>query len=77
VIGALARQCLVTVEVRNEEVFAWVADWIGRLSYGTTCRRLAAELLRLRAGDATCRRSRERNAPGSRSRMVNRSARKA
>lgn len=43
--GALLRRFTVTMEIRDEDVFAWLGDWLAQQQYGLTCRRVSVQLL--------------------------------
>lgn len=40
----LLRTLTVSVEVRDEQVFVWLGDWLQTLRYGTRCRRLSIDV---------------------------------
>lgn len=40
----LARRTTVSAQVRDEQVFVWLGDWIQGLDYGTRCRRLSVDV---------------------------------
>lgn len=40
--GWLKRRYTVTIEIRDPELFGWVAEWLATISYGRKCRRISA-----------------------------------
>lgn len=43
----------VSIEVRDDDVFVWLGDWMQSMRYGERCRRLSVDVERIRTGART------------------------